>query len=552
MSLTDKEKVRRRNDPNVQYITEHICRHDTGRPYVFISYKSDEWERVLGDIVHKLVKEYGLNVYFDGDFNGHNPLWTEQFPKNMEADNCRGILAFVDDFYTTSYATLLELLYSQVGCQQSEPPYDTIPKPVITINLGKLTVIHDKSDTGLGAKAYEDGEANIHWKDEKELFEELFMSAKKSGIINNTVKPYQKSKILSRELCSAMFKEVLGYIRANDNFIDAGVTLEDIVNKIKNECGEDVFDRSDIVSPSDVVTTDDGKKENKEESYEDREKIISTAPNNTTEEESESDEEKRVTLETVKIISDGSIFHIKGRDGAYDAFYRKKGDRYIVLKGSRVKYHENWTPKRLWKQYENKITEEGILLCDINDLLVSTAAKLIEGTSTSGKELESNENIMAKGESYEVSFDPYRIVANTGTTTSGGEVKKVIENGLVDVDLPQQTVRPVISRPVIAPKPLIEVGDEKSDSIDDNNTKKRKISLVEMIDQGILLVGDEVYVKNHPNAIGTLSGGNSIRYNGKELSLNQFVPEILGPGSRNAYTYVYHKKTNKTLDELRP
>ena len=84
----------------------------------------------------------------------------------MEAENCKGIIAFVDDAYTTSYATLMELLYSQAGCQQNKPPYDTIPKPVVTINLGTLTVIRDESDTGLGTPSYEDGEANIHWKDE--------------------------------------------------------------------------------------------------------------------------------------------------------------------------------------------------------------------------------------------------------------------------------------------------------------------------------------------------------------------------------------------------
>lgn len=50
-----------------------------------------------------MVKEHGLNVYFDGDFSGHNPLWTDQFPENMESGNCRGVVAFIDDAYTKSY-----------------------------------------------------------------------------------------------------------------------------------------------------------------------------------------------------------------------------------------------------------------------------------------------------------------------------------------------------------------------------------------------------------------------------------------------------------------
>lgn len=56
-----------------------------------------------------MVKEHGLNVYFDGDFSGHNPLWTDQFPENMESGNCRGVDAFIDDAYTKSYVTLMEL-----------------------------------------------------------------------------------------------------------------------------------------------------------------------------------------------------------------------------------------------------------------------------------------------------------------------------------------------------------------------------------------------------------------------------------------------------------
>ena len=54
-----------------------------------------------------MVKEHGLNVYFDGDFSGHNPLWTDQFPENMESGNCRGVVAFIDDAYTKSYAILI-------------------------------------------------------------------------------------------------------------------------------------------------------------------------------------------------------------------------------------------------------------------------------------------------------------------------------------------------------------------------------------------------------------------------------------------------------------
>lgn len=105
-----------------------------------------------------MVKEHGLNVYFDGDFSGHNPLWTDQFPENMESGNCRGVDAFIDDAYTKSYATLME------------------------------------------------------------LFNELFDKAVEAKILDKTIKPYKKSqknnKGLSKEPCATMCRKVLGYVNA--------------------------------------------------------------------------------------------------------------------------------------------------------------------------------------------------------------------------------------------------------------------------------------------------------------------------------------------------
>lgn len=249
MGLSADESQRRRDDERVKYITKNIRNAASEENYVFISYKSDDWEIVLGDIVYKLVKDYGLNVYFDGDFNAHNSLWTKQFPENMEAKNCRGVLAFIDDLYTQSYATLMELLYSQAGCQD-EDTYKYVKKPVIPVYIGQISNICDKSDTGLGVDYYEDGIANLHAADEKELFEELFKTASESfSILKNTRRPYKKEKKLTKQLCAAMCREVISSIGANDNLYGAGVTLEDIVNTIKDQCGDTVFGPPDVTDP---------------------------------------------------------------------------------------------------------------------------------------------------------------------------------------------------------------------------------------------------------------------------------------------------------------
>lgn len=259
MGLSAEENQRRRDDERVKYITKNIRNADSKEDYVFISYKSDDWESVLGDIVYHLVKDHGLNVYFDGDFNGHNPLWTKQFPENMETQNCLGVLAFIDDLYTQSYATLMELLYSQAGCQD-ENTYKYVKKPVIPVYIGQISNICDKSDTGLGVDYYDDGTVNLHAADEKELFEELFETASESfGIIKNTRRPYKKEKRLSKQLCAAMCREVISSIGANDNLYGAGVTLEDIVNTIKNQCGDTVFglpDKTEPPKPTGLQPTD--------------------------------------------------------------------------------------------------------------------------------------------------------------------------------------------------------------------------------------------------------------------------------------------------------
>lgn len=124
-----------------------------------------------------MVKEHGLNVYFDGDFSGHNPLWTEQFPENMESGNCRGVVAFIDNAYTKSYATLME----------------------------------------------------------------LFDKAVEAKIPDKTIKLYKKSQKnnngLSKELCVERF---LVMLMLNDNVYGVGVTINDIVSTIKDVCGEEV------------------------------------------------------------------------------------------------------------------------------------------------------------------------------------------------------------------------------------------------------------------------------------------------------------------------
>ena len=242
MALTPEEQERRKNDPRVKALKSWICDCEGNKPYVFISYKSDDWETVLADAVYRLVTEYGLNVYFDGSFDSHAEVWTKQFPKNMKDENCKGVIAFLDDKYATSYATLLELMYSQAINDGG----DFIQKEVVPVNLSALSKIHDKTDTGLGQPVDVDGIRNVNAPAEKELFDKTFDYAYKHKILSDDlasayIEVKEGNDQLTKKLCSNMVIALLGYIKKNDNKYQEGDDLENIVESIRDACGNEVF-----------------------------------------------------------------------------------------------------------------------------------------------------------------------------------------------------------------------------------------------------------------------------------------------------------------------
>ncbi len=251
--MTDDEKEKRANDPKVKDLVEWMCEskrdtpeRDKSKPYVFISYKSDDWETVLADVVYRLVAEKGLNVYFDGSFDKHSPLWLKQFQKNMSDPKCKGVIAFIDDKYATSYATLLELMYSQAINNKGK----FIKKTVVPVNLGALTEIDDKEkedDTGLGRERYANHKKNVNANREKEEFNKIFEAAVHNEIFDFAVESYYNDNVrgkegkLTKEFCSNMVETLLGHIEQNDNQYQRGGDLENIYSSIKDAFGEEVF-----------------------------------------------------------------------------------------------------------------------------------------------------------------------------------------------------------------------------------------------------------------------------------------------------------------------
>lgn len=147
----------------------YIVDKDAGVPYVFISYKSDDWETVLDGIVYTLCKKYGMRAYFDTIFEENSDSWVEQFQPNMERNPCKAVIAFTDQAYAESYATLMEIMVSRLHRNQT--------KQLVQVALSDMGEVADDDrdeNTGLGTQYFKNGTENKNWAKEKDRFDELF------------------------------------------------------------------------------------------------------------------------------------------------------------------------------------------------------------------------------------------------------------------------------------------------------------------------------------------------------------------------------------------
>lgn len=252
--MTEQEYDKRMTNPKYKEIP--VTTGDDKKPYVFISYKSDSWELVLTEIVYKLVKEYGLRVYFDKSFNDNNNIWTKQFTKNMKNPYCKAVIAFVDNQYYLSYATLLELMYSRtVQATEGKRKFDVIPVNLEEIKAPSIEI--EEADTGLGETDAPNKKTNPNAKTEKEKFDETFkelVSRKifREGAQYKAVYSYKpdteeetkenEEKALSKGTCWRIMKELFGVIGVNENPYKPNKEFyDDLVRTIKS-VAPDVFD----------------------------------------------------------------------------------------------------------------------------------------------------------------------------------------------------------------------------------------------------------------------------------------------------------------------
>lgn len=208
--MTEEQKKARRlsaENGNIRWIKENCLRtKDDQDDYVFISYKSDDFEKVLDDIVYKTCRKYGLRVYFDTAFDENSEPWIEQYYDNMCNKKCKAFIAFIDKAYYSSYACLLEMMTRRTRAAGGD--YEPNTLFFLPINLEKITDDGlDDSNTGLGTKRFSNGAINSHAQGELKKFNEIFSEVSKEDKTSKTI--YKRKK--DRDL----YEEAMGDVRAH-------------------------------------------------------------------------------------------------------------------------------------------------------------------------------------------------------------------------------------------------------------------------------------------------------------------------------------------------
>lgn len=174
--MTDEQKEARKKSAelgHINWIRKNCLRTKDGKDdYVFISYKSDDYEEVLDKIVFEVCKKYGLRVYFDTAFDEDSKSWIEQYYDNMCSTKCKAMIAFIDDAYYSSYATLLEMMSRKTAAAGGDFEFDSLF--FLPINLGPIHDIVSDDNTGLGTERFSNGRINNNAGLELQKFNEVF------------------------------------------------------------------------------------------------------------------------------------------------------------------------------------------------------------------------------------------------------------------------------------------------------------------------------------------------------------------------------------------
>ncbi len=227
MGLNETQK-KERSEYLEKYLAITEC--SQRKPYVFISYASDNWEAVFKSAVVPMQRQYGLRVYADKAFDKVNDKWIVPMLRNARGADV--IIAFISQSYIESYACFLELLTAVNN-----------KKPIVFVSLEDQLHLGDTTDLPV----IERGAKN----------EILNQGANISTNTNNTSNDIMRAmKSAYTSMSTLLEQDALSRYDISDAFInffrDAAInrkTINDLgaVRRTIKSVSRDVFDKSLVV-----------------------------------------------------------------------------------------------------------------------------------------------------------------------------------------------------------------------------------------------------------------------------------------------------------------
>ncbi|MCK9444481.1 MAG: toll/interleukin-1 receptor domain-containing protein [Tissierellaceae bacterium] len=260
--MTEKNNLVRERQESKKLKEIEYTRPDEDKPYIFISYASKDWEEVLENIAYELHTKKGLRIYYDRAFDGSNKRWIEQMREALETAYCKGILVFISEAYITSYATLIEILYSRTEAVRAWGDGETdIPLFEVWLDGEKPSVLKDrfKKDTKLARETIKMEE--YEWQVYNNVIEEI--ASDNENEFQKTaikLKGKGKDKIMKFNVAVAFSEMLNGQAIPLADFDYFLTSTEDT---IRDTCGDGVFDESYIKKEIKVPVIPEVKEEEK-------------------------------------------------------------------------------------------------------------------------------------------------------------------------------------------------------------------------------------------------------------------------------------------------
>lgn len=572
--MTDEQRDARKlsaESGHIKWIKDHCLRTwKSGEDYVFISYKSDDYERALDDILYRTCQKYGLRVYFDVAFDDGADSWINQFYDNMCSKNCRAMIAFLSNKYYSSYATLMEMMARKTRKAGGDSHFDTLF--FLPINLEDIVERTSDDNTGLGTARFSDGRENHLALKELEQFNKLFKQlAKKDDELDDFYdRAYERTddSTLYREgtqdlpevgklyLKVTDCRALMGRICPKSNANDGGnKDFEEVIHdKLLAAKRGSVFipDWKDISGPPEPPVPPGPPVE----------KCISLPDflkkyNNKT--------FKQDTFQQIRLVGRGEC--AKYSSSFYQSTYplvwsfvegrlKEQGEAYIQFVNERNAGSKNPPFITVEEQQQMKVAYRPLEIPGLEGWAMNKNYSQYDWVSNVLHKRMKELGLPLEAFSFEY-VEPGQALPVFFDYVEPGQDQAAPNEITQDTEGAQDHVADLEKKDdqefkIIGPAPLdghVSLGGGK----ETGQMKPKKMNLPEMVAAGKVSAGDPVYVKGKKEQWGTITADGGIAYGGDDLSLNQYVKKVLGDGSYNAYLYVYvcHNENEKLLDDLR-